>query len=327
VLETVGELAEAGDPGRSALDAVRAARGAVANSRQRLRLGVAKVRLLVKLERFAQARAVGDSLLAAWPAPDPEDARQLAGVAVITGRVNRAAALLAMDVASPFTTPEGDHIILPASVAAPARHLLVYAAVGVPAESISVVERRITGLVASWIEPQRQAAALQAALHEPAMLAFPQLGAREAHSRQAGGNYLLRLQRLLARDPAAVRIELAEIDSSRGDLRAGDVASEIVYQEAWLLVAVGDTAAAVQRLDRSLTAIPALGTALLDQVPQAAGLVRVMALRAELAAASGDAGTAARWARAVIALWRDADPELGAVVARMTAIASGGGRH
>ncbi|MEX2155918.1 MAG: protein kinase [Gemmatimonadales bacterium] len=327
VLETVGELAEAGNPERSALDAVRAARQVVADSRQRLRLRVDEVRLLIKLERFAQARALGDSLLAAWPAPDPDEARELAGVAVIAGRVNRAAALLAMDVASPFTTPEGDHIVLPASVAAPARHLLVYAAVGVPAESISVVERRITSLVSSWIEPQRQAAALQAALHEPAMLAFPQLGAREAHSRPAGGNYLLGLQRLLARDPAAVRKELAAIDSSRGVLRAGDVASDIVYQEAWLLVAVGDTAAAVQRLDRSLAALPGMGTALLDQVPQAAGLVRAMALRAELAAAGGDASTAAHWARAVTVLWRDADPELGAVVARMTAIAPGGGRR
>jgi tetratricopeptide (TPR) repeat protein len=327
VLEIVGELAEAGEPERSALDAVRAARQVVADSHQRLRLGVGEVRLLVKLERFAQARALGDSLLAARSAPEPDDARVLAGVAVIAGRVNRAAALLAMDVASPFTTPQGEHIVLPASVAAPARHLLVYAAVGVPAESISVVERRITSLVASWIEPQRQAAALQAALHEPAMLAFPQLGAREAHARQAGASYLLRLQRLLARDPAAVRIELAQIDSSRGVLRAGDVASEIVYQEAWLLVAVGDTAAAVQRLDRSLTALPGLGTALLDQVPQAAGLVRAMALRAELAAAGGDTATAERWASAVNALWRDADPELGAIVARMTAITSGKGRR
>ena len=314
ILETVGEPA--------ALDAVRAARRTATDPLQQLRLGTAQVRLLIKLERFVPARALGDSLLARWPAPQPDAARQLAGVAVIAGHVNRAAALFAMDVATPFATPEGDQILLPASVTAPARALLVYAAVGVPAESLSVLERRVTSLVASWIEPQRQAAARRATLHDPAMLAFPQLGVREAHGASAGGNYLLTLQRSLARDPAAVRLALARIDSSRADLRAGDVASEIVYQEAWLLVAVGDTTAAVHRLDRSLTALLSLGTALLDEPPQAAGLVRAMALRAELAAAAGDATTATRWARAVTALWRDADPELGAVVARMRVIAA-----
>ena len=325
VLETVGELGEARSPERSSLDAVRAARRAAIDSMQRLRLAVAEVRLLVKLEQFARARAAGDSLLAQWPAPDLEEASALAGVAVLTGHVNRAAALLAMDGSTPFVTPEGAHVVLPASVAGPARALLVYAAVGAPAESLSTVERRVTRLVTSWVEPERQAAARRAVLADPAMLAFPQLGAREVHAGggSVGGNYLLDLQRSLVRDPAAVRAGMARLDSSRGDLRAGDVAIENVYQEAWLLVAVGDTAAALERLDRSLTALPALGTALLDQVPQAAGLVRAMALRAELAAADGDATAAARWARAVTALWRDADPDLGAVVARMTALTSG----
>jgi len=184
------------------------------------------------------------------------------------------------------------------------------------------VERRVTRLIGSWVEPQRQAAARRAVLGDPAMLAFPQLGAREAHTGPVGGNYLLELQRSLARDPAAVRTGIARLDANRGDLRAGDVAIENVYQEAWLLVAVGDTAAALERLDRSLTALPALGTALLDEIPQAAGLVRAMALRAELAAAAGDWTAAARWARAVTALWHDADPDLGAVVARMTALGS-----
>jgi len=320
VLETVGELAEAGDPERSALDAVRAARRTATDTLQQLRLGVAEVRLLLKLERFVQVRALGDSLLQRWPAPQPDVARQLTGVALIAGHVNRAAALLALDVTTPFVTPEGDRVSVPASVAAPARALLVYASAGAPAESLSVLERRVTSLVGSWIEPQRQAAARRATLHDPAMLAFPQLGVREAHLGSVGGNYLLTLQLSLQRDPAGVRRALARIDSSRGEIRAGDVASDIVYQEAWLLVAVGDTTAAVRRLDRSLTALPSLGTALLDQAPQAAGLVRAMALRAELAAAAGDATTATRWARAVTALWRDADPELGAVVARMGAI-------
>jgi hypothetical protein len=42
-----------------------------------------------------------------------------------------------------------------------------------------------------------------------------------------------------------------------------------------------------------------------------------MALRAELAAAAGDRALAARWARAVITLWSDADPPLAPTLARM----------
>jgi hypothetical protein len=46
-----------------------------------------------------------------------------------------------------------------------------------------------------------------------------------------------------------------------------------------------------------------------------------MALRAELAAAAGDAATAGRWARAVVVLWSDADPTLASLVARQRALA------
>src|SRR5258705_314536 len=99
VLETVGEIAEARSPERSALDAVRAARRVEStDTLQQLRLAMAEVRVLVKLEQYAQARALGDSLLGRWASPDPDAARGLAGVAVLTGHVNRAAELLAMDV-------------------------------------------------------------------------------------------------------------------------------------------------------------------------------------------------------------------------------------
>jgi len=52
-----------------------------------------------------------------------------------------------------------------------------------------------------------------------------------------------------------------------------------------------------------------------------AGLVRAMALRAELAAAAGDRRTARWWAQRVTILWRDADDPLRSVVERMRALA------
>jgi hypothetical protein len=263
-------------------------------------------------------------VLGAWPGADPAVARRLAGLAALTGRIHRAAGLLAAAAdGEPFTTPEGVPVPLPEPVAAPARALVAYAAVGAPAESLSAIERRVTALVGSWVAPARQATARRAALHLAAALAFPQMGIRDAHRGPVGGNYLLSLQSALERgDVAAVRSGIAAVDRARGGVRAGDVTIQHVFHEAWLLVAVGDTAGAISRLDRALGAPASLGLALVDEVPQAAGFVRAMALRADLAAAMGDQPRAVRWARGVLALWRDADPDLGVVVSRMEAISS-----
>jgi serine/threonine protein kinase/tetratricopeptide (TPR) repeat protein len=317
-LETLGELAGAA-PDRSALEAIRAARRMGGDSLSQLTRAAAEVRILVKLERFAEARVLGDSLLDAWPGPDRAMASRLAGLAALNGRTNRAAALLAAAAnGPPFTTPEGEPVPLPEPLAAPARALVAYAAAGAPAESLSAIERRVTALVGSWVEPARQRTVRRAALHGAAALSFPQMGIRDAHRGPAGGNYLLSLQSALARgDVAAVRSGIAAVERARGGVRAGDVTIQHVYHEAWLLAAVDDTAGAISRLDRSLGALASLGSALVDEVPQAAGFVRAMALRADLAAAIGDRSGAARWARGVLALWRGADPDLGAVVSRM----------
>jgi hypothetical protein len=45
-----------------------------------------------------------------------------------------------------------------------------------------------------------------------------------------------------------------------------------------------------------------------------------MALRAELAAARGDRGTARQWSLAVVTLWKDSDSLLRPIVARMQSI-------
>jgi hypothetical protein len=99
------------------------------------------------------------------------------------------------------------------------------------------------------------------------------------------------------------------------------------YHEALLLLQLGDTAAATRLLDQSLEALPTLGTYLLEYVPQAGALVRAMALRAELAGRAGEGPTAARWARAVVTLWADADPALQPVLQRMRPLLGPAGRN
>jgi len=55
----------------------------------------------------------------------------------------------------------------------------------------------------------------------------------------------------------------------------------------------------------------------------AAGLVRAMALRAELADRAGDVARARRWARAVHELWQDAETdELRGTVERMRVLSA-----
>jgi len=87
-----------------------------------------------------------------------------------------------------------------------------------------------------------------------------------------------------------------------------------------LALAVGDTATADHKVDATLGNLMGLYSALLDYVPLAGSLVRMMALRAETAAASGDASTGRRWASAVVAVWSGAEPALQPVVMRMRTI-------
>jgi hypothetical protein len=130
------------------------------------------------------------------------------------------------------------------------------------------------------------------------------------------------MQQALERgDTAALRRTLGDVDGARRALPPGTVPIDATFHEAWLLLAAGDTAAAVRRLDGSLGALSALGPWVTVHVSEAAALVRAMALRADLAALAGDAATARQWATPVTTLWADADPELQPLVARMRALA------
>jgi len=231
---------------------------------------------LVKLERFPEARALGDSL-SPFGRARPRRRRVLAGVAVLTGQVNRAAALLAMDVSTPFATPEG-----PTSCSRRASRR--------PLAPCSCTPRwvhrpkvsppssgRVTRLVASWSSRS----------------ARPPLGARRSATRRcshspnrpreahAGRSAKLCSSCSSLRRNRAVRTGIARLDSSRGTLRSGDIAIENVYQEAWLLVA-GATRRRRSSGSIARSARSALGTALLAKCRRRR-LVRAMRWRAELA--------------------------------------------
>jgi tetratricopeptide (TPR) repeat protein len=330
VLETTGEI----DPGpstqRSALAAVQRARALTREPDQVLRVAAAETRLLFKLERFADAAALADSVLAAAPAePGPLAARRLAGLAVLTGRVYDAARLLWLS--APIDTPitwDGREVPdAPIPVRQAGLALLAYASLGVPPESLRALKARVDQRVSSWAGPVSRERLRQAVLHVPMSLAFESIGLSDVHRADAGGDYVLEIQWAIAHgDTAAVRAELARQAGFRTRSRAGDVAMDGTYGEARVLLQMRDTAAASALLDLSLQALPTLGTHLLEQPEQVGCAVRAMALRAEIATHAGDDATAVRWARAVTTLWAKADPPLEPLLQRMRALA-GSARH
>ncbi|MGH8622556.1 MAG: hypothetical protein ACRET3_10485, partial [Burkholderiales bacterium] len=281
----------------------------------------------LKLERFAAARDVADSLLEAWARREATEGAQLAGLAALTGRAHRTAQLLAQ-TAPDFKVQVRDRFVpVPhLEVARAALALRGYAALGAPAESLTALARRVDSLGPIWIEPAQWPVMRDALLDNPRTWAFPHLGSRAVPPFSAG-LYLLEMQSALQRgDTAAVRRTLARIREVRGRARITGVAMFATYQEAWVYLALGDTVAATLLLDQSLDNLVALRTSLLNPV-DAAALVRAMIVRAELAEGAGDAARAHRWAEAAHVLWRDADvPELQAVVQRMRTLSRQRGR-
>ena len=127
---------------------------------------------------------------------------------------------------------------------------------------------------------------------------------------------------LAQRDTASARATIvAEVRRRGGLLAREDTPPDGVYLDARLLLAVGDTGAAEQTLDAPLNNLSRLHSYLLRYLPLAGALVRMMALRADVAAARGDGRTARRWASAVVTLWSGAELALRPLVTRMKQLA------
>jgi len=324
VLEMQSEIADRQPSEQSALATVRRARALTDDSVQQLRLAAAEVRLLVKLEDFARARELADSVLQAMPTTTPQTAAQLTGMAALTGHVYRAADLLGQTASlEPLVAWDGRTVAAPQPVKEAALQLLAYASLGGPIDSLRAGERRVQQRITSYVESPRRDVVRLAALHQSMGLAFPELGVSAVHRAAVGGpNTLLSMQWAFAHgDSGAVRRELARLHQLRAGGRPGDVTIDATYHEAWLLLALTDSTRSQELLDLSLSALPTLGLNIVTRTPEAGALVRAMLLRAELADRRGDRPTASRWARAVVTLWANADAPLQPAVAQMRQIA------
>jgi hypothetical protein len=324
VLEDMGDL-EGQPEENSALAMIRRAERSTRDTIQGMRLGVAEVRLLTKLEEFASAHRVADSLLTAHPRPAPGAAVALAGLAALTGKVHLTAQMLSAAAADTLLESGGRELrVRPVPLARAAFALHAYSAFGAPRDSVMALSTRIERLVDASVEPEGRDSIRALLLEKPRRWAFPLLGARPPERGAPNALQQAVMWMLANGDTNGVRAELDKLHAMRADVRPGDVAITATFLEGRALLAIGDSAEALRLLSQSLDALATLGTGLLDNVDQAAMLVRAMVLRAKLADRAGDEPTARYWGAVVAELWSQADdPELQETVREMRILVVG----
>jgi hypothetical protein len=298
-------------------DALGAARRAVSRSTTddaRVSRTATVVRLLVKMDSLPAARTLVDSALRTWRVPSAHQAGYLAALATLTGRARLAAALAAKSASDsqhvPFVAGTGRRAKLPVPVTAGALELRVYASLGGPRDSLRSALLRTARLVDVWVPPAGRIDARQSVLRNSFALAYDVLAPIAPFTIKPGRDPLLAMHVTLATgDTSAVRRQSQEFDRQASKLLPGTMGTERRFNHATILLALRDTAAAIEQLDAALSALPRVRSILTEVPPQAGAVGRSMTLRAQLAVARGDRPTAERWTRDASVLWADADPE------------------
>jgi hypothetical protein len=238
------------------------------------------------------------------------------GVAAIVGHANRAV-ILAQGFVSSFQVFAGVMARPPLPVATAAIALNGFAAFGAPADSVGAARSRLSQAIAAYVAPADSARYNTALVALPASLLFPSEGGVLAGLQNVADPIAHAQQRFAAGDRVGARRELTDqLRTSEGYLSAS-IPIDGVYRRARLSLALGDTVVAIRHLDHVLGALPTLDIKLLDQIEQAAMLVRAMALRAELGDRLKDRATARHWAGNVVVLWDGGDAALQPLVSQM----------
>lgn len=310
-LEELGEAMELlGDV--TAVDTVRKARSLTKDPSQRLRL-VAKecwLRLRVALPRktaeIVAVRILAESLLANGHPSTASDANLLASLATLIGNAPAAASFGeqgAGNISFSFQVPR--EVLRAAGV------LMAYASVGGPLDSLERSEQRLRLLIQNGVVPDHQAEVANNLIGQAASIAFPYHRFSSFATLDTATDYLLAAERqYAAKEWAALRKAVFDLQRSRSAFRASDLTLDGVYAEAWLLAAVGDTVWALRHITESLDALPVTAVSQFGTMSTAGSLVRAMLLRAALASGRADNAAAREWAHAVVQL-SDTNMEIG----------------
>jgi tetratricopeptide (TPR) repeat protein len=323
-LESTGNVTGSNDPSQSALAAIDSARALAHDREDSVRTGVVYVRVLLEGSRWAEARAAADAVLALAGDASPREADQVKVLAALTGKTKRVVDLLRRSAVDYKTlTAEGRELTPPLPVSMSARALLGFVVMGGPADSIMRLEQQVGQLVQGNVPPPMRATVRNAVLLLPAQIAFPLRPAVTFTPPVPVPGDIGETQAAFARgDSAKARALLRATIAADAKMLPSELTLDVRYQYAWLAAASGDSAGAAALIDHGLNALTSYGQFLLDNVQTPASLVRMMALRADLAARAGDARTARQWASAAATLWAAADPDLDPMLAHLRALAA-----
>jgi eukaryotic-like serine/threonine-protein kinase len=301
---------------QTALDHIRRGKELTNDPKERARLVATE--LLIRLQlalphAIAELNAIRheiDSLLRRGELP-PEP-RLLASLAAIVGRSSQVVALDAQ------AQPPGKSVA-EARIVSLSRSLALHAALGGPPDTLKSLEREASSMLALTVRPQERAGVEAQLFGQAITLGFPDFLFESIRTRPpANSLHASAIHAALRSDSiSAIRI-LTDAQQVRGALAVQENGMDAIHVEGKILESLGHRPTAVDLIDHALANIR-VATFLTDPI-QAAMMIRIMMLRAELAAGVGDSHTAARWANAVVALRSGADHWLQPAVNRMRAL-------
>ncbi len=294
----------------SSLDTLRLARSLADGADDSLRLAASEVLLHVKFAFPADttglraARRLADSLIAAYP---PSARRQSALLGTLATLVGRAGVSAAYALAAGADQ-------LPPGLAQSGPALLVFAALGGPADSLRLLEQRVESGVKAL--PQGNWESARATwLMRPGTLAFPEYQLSTLPTFTSPRASLIAAS--IRGDSAMVRRDIARIAEARRLFRAADITIDGILPEAAALATIGDLEGAMAWLDPPLSQMRFSASQDYASPARIGPLLRSAVLRATLANRTGDAASARLWARAVVVLWSGADEFLQPTVRTM----------
>jgi eukaryotic-like serine/threonine-protein kinase len=320
-LERLGRIA--GMNVASAIRETRKAAELATTDEMRVRLANSMVRLWIKSAQWDSARLVADSMLADLPREvSPRSALLLASVAAVTGRARSADRLLrraAEDPALlPFVASDGRRIPVSPSLGGDAFALLMYSALGAPVDSIRTIYARVDRDIALTTSARDRMAVRDMLLETSTGLAWSVLPRRDITGLDVSRDALLRMWPALNRgNRASAAAHADSLSALTSSLLPGNMGLDRTLHLARVRLALGDTAAAIRTLDGALADLPSARPILLRAVQQASSVGNALLMRAQLAAATGDRATAARYSSAIASLWAGGDPEFRASVAQL----------
>jgi hypothetical protein len=298
LLEVKGDLAGS-DPHTSATGAVARAIQLETVEARELELRVAQLRLMLKLERFADVRREAQRLLGDAQRGGVSLPRLLRGVAALIGDRETTATMefQLSRIPSSDSPAAGD----PARLALAYSRFRAYATVGVCSPNAARLLDTLVATIDGTVAPSERAITIDRLAANSAMFAVQCIGASRVASIVAPSIPVNRMIRAIAAgDTITVAREIAHLRQDRSGARPADVTPDYALVEAWVAVQAGDTSAAVKKLDEQVLSLMVLTPRVLDESSTAGAIGRAMLLRSQLA--TRDPARSTKWAAAAESL-------------------------